>query len=620
MTGYRIGKTIIRNFLAFGSAEFDFARPGLTVVEGEISNVAGCDSNGAGKSALLEAPVWAITGRTIRERCKGDDVILLGSEGGAVVDCTVSGPKTVRVVRHRGHTVNGNKVFLYVDGKDVTRGTSAQTDLAIESELGLDFTTFLNTVAFGARAEVRSFFFASDADRKAVMDKLLGLGVFARAQVAARSRMRAKTAELDPLMSKQMSLGFALEAKRDTLQASEALPGVDQIALQDARIAVKTLARRVVDEKSAMDRAKADLDAAQNEHAHLMRVYDTALTQFQRAQAVAIREVATFEEQSRASLASANGLEGKLASLRKLAGGPCPTCRQDVTGDAVSDAGRVIRGEIDKHRDAAKASSARAAELRASASAAKPPVLPDSSAVKTHEIDHNLRRDDWLSACSSLKAAQARLGVLDEADKKSRARLDDLREAIARLQTEIADNLGAQEVLKNEISRLQFWFEAFGNGGVKSFVIESEIPGINAIATNYARRLLGKGAFVRLSPTRKLKTKDEEREELLVEAGIPGCAQSYAGASKGQRHRLDLSLILAFRAVVAARSACPFDQLFADELFDGVDATGVDCVVEILQEISAGCPVVLVTHDARLKSVGDRRVVVAHDGQRATLR
>jgi DNA repair exonuclease SbcCD ATPase subunit len=155
---------------------------------------------------------------------------------------------------------------------------------------------------------------------------------------------------------------------------------------------------------------------------------------------------------------------------------------------------------------------------------------------------------------------------------------------------------------------------------VKSFVIESEIPQINAIATNYARRLLGQGAFVRISPTKKLKTTDDTREELLVEAGIPGCAQSYSGASKGQRHRLDLALILAFRSVVAARSACPFDQLFADELFDGVDATGVDCVVEILQEISAQCPVVLVTHDARLKSVGDRRVVVAHDGKCATLR
>ena len=58
-------------------------------------------------------------------------------------------------------------------------GTNKQTDMRIEAELGLDFDTFMNTVAFGARAEVRSFFFAPDSERKRIMDKLLGLGVFA---------------------------------------------------------------------------------------------------------------------------------------------------------------------------------------------------------------------------------------------------------------------------------------------------------------------------------------------------------------------------------------------------------------------------------------------------------
>lgn len=620
MTGYRIGKTVIKNFLAFSSATFDFSQPGLTVVEGEIENVAGCDSNGAGKSALLEAPVWAITGRTIRERCKGDDVILLGSKGGAVVDCTVKGAKTVRVVRHRGHASNGNKVFLYVDGKDVTRGTSTQTDLAIESELGLDFTTFLNTVAFGARAEVRSFFFANDTERKAVMDKLLGLGAFARAQALAKGRMRTKQNELHPLMDRQMAIGFAVQEKRDTIAAQEKLPGVDPIELQDARIAVKNLTAQVNEEKQRVQQARAELDDAQKAHAQAMRVYDTALTQYQRSQATANREVATLEEQLRAALAAVTTITQRIAKLRKLSGGECPTCLQPVVDDAVDSAVAVLEAEIKEHHATADDRRARANDLRDSAKKAKPPIVPDGAVLKTHEADYGVRQSALSKVQSALSAATSRLQVLESMNQKSEGRLDQLREQVADLQEELASNLEKQEAVKHQISRLEFWSEAFGNGGVKSFVIESEIPQINAIATNYARRLLGQGAFVRISPTKKLKTTDDTREELLVEAGIPGCAQSYSGASKGQRHRLDLALILAFRSVVAARSACPFDQLFADELFDGVDATGVDCVVEILQEISAQCPVVLVTHDARLKSVGDRRVVVAHDGKCATLR
>ena len=620
MTGYRIGKTVIKNFLAFGSATFDFSKPGLTVVEGEISNVAGCDSNGAGKSALLEAPVWAITGRTIRERCKGDDVILLGSKGGAVVDCTVTGPKTVRVVRHRGHATHANKVFLYVDGKDVTRGTSAQTDLAIESELGLDFTTFLNTVAFGARAEVRSFFFANDADRKAVMDKLLGLGAFARANVLARSRMRAKVSELDPLMNRQMAIGFALEEKRDSLKALLAIPGVDPIELQEAKVAVKNLERRVEEATTSVNAARADLDAAQRDHAHRMRVHDNAVAAFHRAQSSARAETSKLDEQARAARALSKSLRERSDKLLRLAGDECPTCRQSVDKPAAKHAAGFILAEADEQDRIAAERTAEADRLRAIAKQSVLPSPPKADTLKTHEVDFSLRQEDLSSAKSALAAASSRLEVLQSNESKSKSRIGALQSAISDLQEELSGNASAQAAVRADISRLEFWVQAFGNGGVKSFVIESEIPRINAIATNYARRLLGKGAFVKISPTRKLKSSDEQREELLVEAGIPGCAQSYAGASKGQRHRLDLALILAFRSVVAARSACPFDQLFADELFDGVDATGVDCVVEILQEISAECPVVLVTHDARLKSVGDRRVVVEHDGKCATLR
>jgi len=620
MTGYRIGKTVIKNFLAFASATFDFSRPGLTTVEGEIENVVGCDSNGAGKSALLEAPVWAITGRTIRERCSGDDVILLGSKGGCVVDTTVVGEKTIRIVRHRGHTQHANKVFLYVDGKDVSRGTSRATDAAIESELGLDFTTFMNTVAFGARAEVRSFFFSSDADRKAVMDKLLGLEAFGHAQVLARARMRAKAESLHPLMDRQMKLGFAIQEGQESVAALAKQPRVDKIELNDQRIAVKRLTARVESLQVECAKSKADLQTATAALSESRKAHDVAMSQFHKAQSDHVRETSTLDERARAAIAAASGLESRAAKLRGLAGGSCPTCRQGVSQGSAELAARELTDEAAAMREDASSKSAKSAAIKKAAALVNRPAPPDDHEVLTHSSDYDLRREALNEAKSLLTAANAKLQAMEDQDKQSRGRLDEVRSKVADLQAELSNNLDAQKVVKDEITRIEFWVQAFGNGGVKSFVIESEIPRINAIATNYARRLLGQGAFVRVAATKKLKTSDQEREELTVEAGIPGCAQSYAGASKGQRHRLDLSLILAFRTVVAARSACPFDQLFADELFDGVDATGVDCVVEILHEISKTCPVLLVTHDARLKSVGDRRVVVVHDGTSATLR
>lgn len=537
-----------------------------------------------------------------------------------MVDCTIVGPKIVRIVRHRAHATHNNKVFLYVDEKDVTRGTSQQTDLAIEEELGLDFTTFLNTVAFGARQEVRSFFFASDAERKRVLDKLLGLGAFERAQVLAKAKMREKVSALDPLMNRQMAIGYAIEDKRDTLRALEALPGVDFVELRNQRIAVRANSRRVEALLEAVAASREDLSKAEREHADAMRVYDRALDAMHRASREIEAEAVRAEEQASAADRAADALDARARKVSSLSGGACPTCTSPVTEEMASEVAEALRAEAEEQRSVAKKKIKRAEASRSRLRSIVQPEPPANDQVKTHQLDYELRRDELTKAQAALKSSRDKLQVLEDARKQAKASRDELRADVSDLQAELSGNIEKQAQVKAEITRLEFWVGAFGNNGVKSFVIESEIPRINAIATNYAQRLLGQGAFVRLRATKKLKTTEEEREELSIDASIPGCAQSYAGASKGQRHRLDLSLILAFRAVVAARSACPFDQLFADELFDGVDATGVDCVVEILQEIAATCPVVLVTHDARLKSVGDRRVVVHHDGTGAEIR
>jgi len=150
-------------------------------------------------------------------------------------------------------------------------------------------------------------------------------------------------------------------------------------------------------------------------------------------------------------------------------------------------------------------------------------------------------------------------------------------------------------------------------------MIETEIPAINKLASGYAQMLLGDGAVVKLSATSKLKTKDAIREKLDIEASIPGCTKTYAGASKGQKKRMDLSLLLAYRDLVASRSGKPVQQLFADELFDGLDRTGVESVSELLCEIAETCPVGLITHDSKLKPLADRLAVVHHTNGKAVV-
>ena len=135
---------------------------------------------------------------------------------------------------------------------------------------------------------------------------------------------------------------------------------------------------------------------------------------------------------------------------------------------------------------------------------------------------------------------------------------------------------------------------------------------MNKQASEYASMLFGAPVPIQLSATRQLKSRKATKEELSIKAEIPGCSDVYAGASKGQKRRLDVALVLAFREIVARRSSRACDQFFVDELFDGLDASGCETVVELLRTVAGGAPVILITHDPKLKAVADRVIHVHH--------
>lgn len=619
MTGYQIGLTKIRNFLPFEDAEFDFSMPGLTVVEGEIHGVPGCDSNGSGKSALIEAPVWALTGRCIRDRYRGDDVVRLDSTGGTCVDVSlVGGTKSLQVVRYRKDPKHKNNVYLYVDGQDVSLGTNVQTDKRIEEELGLDFDTFMHTVAFGARADVKSFFFATDSERKRILDRILGLEVFERAQTIARTRMREATAKSDPLHTQETNLLFRIDQSREVIASLEEAVTVDPIALKDQKILARRLALAVEDAKRELQNAVSEEAEEREKWLELVETYEELERALRREREQELSKTTKHESHAYARRRDATRLSKEADELQEL-DGSCPTCRQPVDTVSKSKVVAALRKRAAESLEAAAEAEKFAQDIRESVGELELPERPKPWHYEAAKEITTQKRSELAILRERLSNAERRYEELREQHDNTAGRAEKLAKQIIEWQSEVESLRDQQSVLAVEIEHLEFWVEAYGNAGIKSYVIESELPNINAIATNFARRLLGDGAVVQIKATRALKSKDAEREEMVVDARIPHCSESYAGASKGQRHRLDLSLILALREVVKARSVASFDQLFADELFDGVDSAGIDSVVEILQEVASASPVLLVTHDARLKSVGDRLVTVRHESGRATI-
>ena len=118
----RFNKIEISNFLSYGeNQEIELDRQGLVGIFGNNVDSA-FDSNGSGKSSILEAIVWCLWGETVRG-LKGDEVV--NTKSGC--DCEVvlnleEGNKSYRIIRYRGKkgVKKNNDLILTIDGVDAT--------------------------------------------------------------------------------------------------------------------------------------------------------------------------------------------------------------------------------------------------------------------------------------------------------------------------------------------------------------------------------------------------------------------------------------------------------------------------------------------------------------------
>ena len=616
----KIATVLAQNFGPFEQFETDLSRSGLTAIEGRVENRPGLSDNGAGKSTIFHAVTWAIYGRTMSPHFDKDDVVRRGAEEGAFVELKIrADKKTLTIIRYRSHKRYKHNVYFYINDKDATRGRNADTDAAIENTIGLDYASFMNSVMFGAREELKSFFTASDQERKRLFDVVLGLEVYDDAAEAARKHAREKRDERVDRASKLETHRSRLSERKKLLKQLDAQEH-DPLSYKESLARANFARKRARSHTEIAEWLSNYIRIQKEKYEERERIYQQVKSSVEGQEKEIHRRIREAEKEKGGWERELSRSRKRLEKLEDLSAATCPMCEQSVPHDHVA---MLMSYEQDTKREANHKIEATDLEIdyrQQELDALKYPPKPSDE-----ELEHARREKEAFedNAAREEKAAQVEESKAKREKQElenHRAKRDEAAKAVESAREKIKTEKKRVNELDRDIELYDFWAESFGARGIRSFLIENELPKLNKRATSYARRLLGKGTRIRLEATTQLKSKKESRERLSVEASIPGMAQTYAAASKGQRQRLDLSILLAFRDLVSERSSNPFDQLFVDELFDGLDASGRESVVELLGETADRCPVALITHDPSLKRAARRVILAFHDGERAELR
>lgn len=215
----------LKNFLSYGECHGPLSLEGIRVA---------CLSgpNGHGKSALLDAMVWALWGEPRGGTRAGDDLIREGaSEMEVALEFEMDGAR-YRVTRRRSIRANGRATSggtsrlgtteLHFEGSDgegwrpLAEGTGAQTQRAIDRLLRMSHDTFVHA-SFIQQGKADAFMRMTPQQRKSVLGEILGLARFDELSEAARDAGRQAKNEADRFQTLLHQIDRELE-KRDAYQ------------------------------------------------------------------------------------------------------------------------------------------------------------------------------------------------------------------------------------------------------------------------------------------------------------------------------------------------------------------------------------------------------------------
>jgi len=625
----------IQNFGSIKSAELSLESRGLTLVSGSNEDANNADSNGSGKSFLLDAICWAVWGETVRG-LKGDDVIhnQVGKNCKVEVHLQDQGTK-YRICRYRKHNKSRkpNDLELWINDVEDSGSTMSITQQKIATVVGLDFFTF-RAMMPGAGVALSQL---ADADVKALFEKLLQTDIlteaYARSRTLYRETQRTFDAQVAALVAQRTKIGD-LEtrlAMYSVKQAEFEQDKIKQCAAVSARIngvegkvhAQESenvrISNLVVDEKELNTQLKALSKAVLEAQATLTKTQD----RMHATNTVLCSKVAVADS----ACTAARDSVFEFSDFAKLS--TCSVCKQEVSEEHKIGVEKTLALAFSMAEEAKYAAKQ---ELSTSIAALEEELSACQQALSLVTSEFLAKQEEK----KSVELMHAKVAASKELLETLNKQLEVEREAlvtweastspftdlvslcIATLDDEYIALGSLEELetsLKQQLKDQEFWVRGFSPKGVRSFMLEHIVPYLNSRAFHYCGLLTAHDlsiAFDTKTTLKSSKIKDAFRIVVDMKQGT----STYEGASEGEKARINLILALVLGDLASVRSKKKLTFRFLDEPFEKMDELGTESVVSLLNAHKDEYDTTfVVTHKSHFKSLfNDVITVVKRNG------
>lgn len=537
------------NILSTGNTftEIDLAKDKATLIVG---------TNGVGKSTFIDALTFVLYGRAFRAINKPQLINTITGKNLLVeVDFTIG--KSDYMVR-RG--IKPNIFEIYQNGKQLNQQAGARDDQEYleKTILKLNFKSFSQIVVLG-NANYTPFMQLPAAQRRSVVEDLLDIQVF-----SVMNTLLKEKALLNKEDAKDTEYEIGLCQSKIALHEKH----IQQLKANNEEL-IADKAAKIEEHENAIEQHKTTVNA-------LVEQVDALSVQTEDFERVSARKQKLIQIES--------SLEDRVRKLKKEVeffhdNENCPTCKQGIDHYFRST---TITQRTDKLNEVNNA----LVQLEADVANTKQ-RLDDIQKINKQILELNNR----------IQQNNQQIKFLNRYISDTNDEIESLKKSVSKVALDDEDFVAAKRALeslngkKKNLTEERAMFEVASHllrdSGIKTKIIKQFIPVMNKLINKYLA-LMDFMCDFHLDESFNETIRSRYRDVFSINS-----------FSEGEKMRLNIAIMLAWRAIAKIRNSAAVNLLIMDEVLDSsLDGNAHDSVISMIEESGEDQNIFIISHRA----------------------